>query len=118
MTISLAGIDFNQIEQELSHVLNGLLKKIMGKGSANTEIHLVSGMILVKATGVLTVQDKFLLESKGDGADIIEQYRCQALRAGKKYIISELNRNFERINVEDIYYVIDVERDTAVIVLI
>lgn len=116
MALELTGKDLTSLEQDLNHLLNGLMKKILGKGSANTEIHFLANMILVKTSGILTPQEKFLLD-KNEGYDLVKNYRCKVLEAGHAYMVSEIKKGLEKINVEHIYYDINVEKDTAVMVL-
>ena len=88
MALGLTGKD-SDLEQNFNYLLNGLMKKILGKGSASTEIHFLENMILVKTSGILTTQEKFLLD-KNEGGDLIKNYRCKALGAGQQYIITEI----------------------------
>lgn len=116
MALDLPGKDSTLSEQDISHVLNGLMKKIVGKGGANTEIHFLAKMILIKSSGVLTTQEKFLLDNN-EGYDLIKHYRCKALKAGQSYIAAEIKKSLKTINILDIYYDINVEKDAAVMVL-
>jgi uncharacterized protein YbcI len=116
MSLSPVVLDFCRTEQEFIHLLNGLLKKIMGKGSADTEVYFVEKMILVRATGVLTAQEKSILEGEGDGVRLIKDYRSAALTAGKDYFISQIKENFNSMIVEDIFFDINVDKDTALFV--
>ncbi|NLG33478.1 MAG: DUF2294 family protein [Syntrophomonadaceae bacterium] len=115
MALGLTGKD-SDLEQNFNYLLNGLMKKILGKGSASTEIYFLANMILVKTSGILTTQEKFLL-NKNEGGDLIKNYRCKALEAGQQYIISEIKNSLEMIHIEDIYYDINVQKDTAIMVL-
>jgi len=116
MDQSLTSSDFYNIEQEFIHLLNGLLKKKMGKGSADTEVHFVEKMILVRATGVLTAQEKSIAENERDGARLVKDYRYAALTAGKDYFASQIKENFAPIIIKDIFFDIDVDKDTALFV--
>lgn len=116
MALNLAGNNPVFFAQEFKHFLNGLMKKIFGKGSANTEIYFLANMIVVTASGVLTSQDKFLADSNND--DLIKQYRYKALKAGQSFFTSEIKKKFDSISIEDIYYDLNVEKDTSIIILI
>lgn len=116
MAQGLAGSDFHTIGQEFVHLLNGLMKKTMGKGSADTEIHFVEKMILVRSAGVLTAQEKSIMEGKGVGVRLIKEYRSAALTAGKDYFVSQIKASFDFIVVQDIFFDISVGKDTALFV--
>ena len=118
MAQCLTGSDFRGIGQEFVHLLNGLMKKTMGKGSADMEIHFMEKMILVRATGVLTAQEKSIMEGEGDGARLIKEYRSAALTAGKDYFVSQIKTRFEFIVVQDIFFDISVKKDTALFVFL
>jgi uncharacterized protein YbcI len=116
MAPGLMDSDFYNIEQEFIHLINGLMKKTMGKGSTNTEIYFVEKFIMVRATGVLTAQEKSIIEGEGDGVRLIKDYRSAALMAGKDYFASQIKESFDSITVEDIFFDMNVDKDTALFV--
>ncbi|MFZ5944811.1 MAG: Na-translocating system protein MpsC family protein, partial [Bacillota bacterium] len=105
-----------QIEQELIYMLNGVLKKVLGKGTAKMGLRIVDDMILVKASGILSNQEKLILKG-GEGPSLIRMYKEKALQAGQEIIYREIADLFAVVYPTGTYFDLNVEKDEAIIVI-
>jgi len=106
-----------QIEQDLIHLLNGLMKKVFGKGSSKMELRIFGNMILVKAEGILTSSERFILNNSEAEAELIKDYKYRVLKAGRDFIQQEISSYLGTMELMDIYFDLNVVKDEAVLVL-
>jgi len=107
----------SKTEQDLIHLLNGLMKKIFGKGSSRMELRIVDSMILVKVEGILTSPERLLLKNSEANVELIKDYKYRALKGSRDYIQQEISSYIGTLELTEIYFDLNVVKDEAVLVL-
>lgn len=116
MSLNISSKELGIIEQELIQLLNAVLKKVLGKGSAWMDLYLVGDMVLVTATGILSNQEIMIMEGTTEASHIIKEYKGKALEAGQDYIKRKIVESYPQIEISDIYFDINLRKDRAMII--
>jgi uncharacterized protein YbcI len=100
-------------EARFLSMLSTMLKQVLGESPRALVFRSFNDMILIRMKGVISKQDKAILNNYQKEYRIIQIYKRQVVEAAKQQIMSSLSE-YLGLKAKDLFYDLNPERDEAI----